>query len=366
MLLIPFLIGADLFALWVWGARPPRIDRDWLGLGDFADESPWARLVDWARWQNGPRTPSGFVSLFGIGELCFAGVLVFALVLLIAIPVATRWCDGANWRRLSAPTNGASDAVIRFRVRTALVVIAILGLYLGWEVRSWRTWRLRSAYLTRAAQEASGQTDDLARLQVMRALLVDLRKGPLHYNDYDVYERGKFRSKAKYVAEGFATKGRLDREITYLLAKIADHVFLKRKYERAAANPTIDQVLDAPFPEREPEDNGSRKRDAASALATYDELARVYPDLVEATCRDAQYRDGKLAVASATRACELTNWQDSSTLGTLAAACAEAGDFAAAVKWQEKAVALTVPPAPAELARERLALYVAGKAYRQK
>jgi hypothetical protein len=32
-LLITGLIAADLFAIWVWATRPPRIYFDWLGFG---------------------------------------------------------------------------------------------------------------------------------------------------------------------------------------------------------------------------------------------------------------------------------------------------------------------------------------------
>ena len=35
-LLIAGLIAAELFAIWVWATRPPRIYSDWLGLDDFA------------------------------------------------------------------------------------------------------------------------------------------------------------------------------------------------------------------------------------------------------------------------------------------------------------------------------------------
>jgi tetratricopeptide (TPR) repeat protein len=64
---------------------------------------------------------------------------------------------------------------------------------------------------------------------------------------------------------------------------------------------------------------------------------------VKATCRDSSVRNGRAAVADATRACELTNWNDASTLDTLAAAYAEAGDFSRAIKFATQALSLSHP-----------------------
>jgi tetratricopeptide (TPR) repeat protein len=86
-------------------------------------------------------------------------------------------------------------------------------------------------------------------------------------------------------------------------------------------------------------------------------LARIL-----ATCRDASIRDGKRAVAEATRAYELTAWKDANCLDTLAAAYAETRDFPAAIKWQKQAIAIasseTDPKSNLEFAmRDRLARY---------
>ena len=79
---------------------------------------------------------------------------------------------------------------------------------------------------------------------------------------------------------------------------------------------------------------------------------------------DAKVRDGKRAVESATKACELSEWQDAFHLGTLAAAYAETGDFDTAVKWQTKANALYTEADDTRKGEARLKLYQAKKRYR--
>ncbi|MGC8639734.1 MAG: tetratricopeptide repeat protein [Isosphaeraceae bacterium] len=109
------------------------------------------------------------------------------------------------------------------------------------------------------------------------------------------------------------------------------------------------------------------------AIADFSEAIRVDPAFalawsnragLWATCPDARFRDGKQAVESATRACELTAWNDAHPIAILAAACAEAGEFEAAVKWQEKANKLFDDPEDRKISEERLRLYRDKKPFR--
>ena len=109
------------------------------------------------------------------------------------------------------------------------------------------------------------------------------------------------------------------------------------------------------------------------ALADYATSIRLAPDSpfaydgrarIWATCSDASHRDGQQAVASATRACELTGCKNAAFLSTLAAAFAQAGNFDAAVKWQNIVQSMSGDEKDRDIARARLALYEGKKPYR--
>lgn len=118
-----------------------------------------------------------------------------------------------------------------------------------------------------------------------------------------------------------------------------------------------------------------QKREYEKALKDYDESLRIRPDFdyalaqkarLLAGCPDEKFRNGKLAVELATRACELTKWNTGDCLDALAAAYAEEGDFEKAVKYQKQAMEdKEYVKAQGESGREALRLYEQKKPYRQ-
>ena len=73
---------------------------------------------------------------------------------------------------------------------------------------------------------------------------------------------------------------------------------------------------------------------------------------------------GNKGVEAATKACELTDWQEAGIIDTLAAAFAEVGDFSSALKWQTKAIELESDAKNKEEFVTRLKLYQQKQPYR--
>jgi tetratricopeptide (TPR) repeat protein len=115
-------------------------------------------------------------------------------------------------------------------------------------------------------------------------------------------------------------------------------------------------------------------RDYGKAIADSGEAIKLDPkspmshnalSWILATCPDETLRDGKRAVSEANQACKLDDWKTADYLGTLAAAHAASGQFDRATRREQEAIKRT-PPGSDQLRRrqERLALYRAGKPYR--
>jgi tetratricopeptide (TPR) repeat protein len=101
----------------------------------------------------------------------------------------------------------------------------------------------------------------------------------------------------------------------------------------------------------------------AIKLADGNALAMNNAAWIWATCPDAKLRNGKQAIESAEKACELTGYSNFDFLDTLAAAHAEDGGFEFAAECLDQAIAL----APKEYHEElqgRQKLYKMGKPYR--
>ncbi len=115
------------------------------------------------------------------------------------------------------------------------------------------------------------------------------------------------------------------------------------------------------------------KKEYRQALTDYNEAIRlnssdalVYSNRawLWATCPDPTCRDAWMAIESATRGCDLSQWKKAYHIGTLAAAYAEAGNFDKAVEYQEKANMLYTDAEDRKKGEDRLRLYKDKKPYR--
>jgi tetratricopeptide (TPR) repeat protein len=150
---------------------------------------------------------------------------------------------------------------------------------------------------------------------------------------------------------------------------------LAKKYIIAASRPWLPVEPDPPPPDAAGQgyywyELGDHRR----AVAAYEDAIRF--DSVDfsalnglawllATSPDGKLRDGKRAVNLATRSCALTFRKEATCIDTLAAAYAEAGDFATAIESQQEVLGMISTGDPDyERFRNRLELYKAGKPFR--
>ncbi|HEX4144824.1 MAG TPA: tetratricopeptide repeat protein [Pirellulales bacterium] len=87
---------------------------------------------------------------------------------------------------------------------------------------------------------------------------------------------------------------------------------------------------------------------------------------LRAACPDPAFRDGAKALELAKKACEATNYRDAWSLSSLAAASAETGDWDAAVKWENEAIAVDKLKRNEPEHKRRLEAFQAKQPYRFK
>ena len=99
----------------------------------------------------------------------------------------------------------------------------------------------------------------------------------------------------------------------------------------------------------------------AEAIAQFNRAIELMPGepgsynnlaCLKATCVDTKYRNAPKAITLARKACQLTGWNDFSTLDTLATAYAANRDWTEAIKWQAKSIEYAPPTQRADLQRQ--------------
>jgi tetratricopeptide (TPR) repeat protein len=356
-----------LLALAFWTIRPSPYG-EWLGLAGLNKYTPLYLIQEWANRRVGPTTPLGLLSQFPSDDLWIAGALLVAIGIVLVL-LGHHGRGGQAGSGLTRRIRLLRPRGISLRVRTVLVLIAILALELGWEVVAWRAWRLREIYLAQKIRIISNQKSYRDNLNRTNAQLANLEAGLWLFGDQTMYTAEAKAASLSYYRD------RLMRELSYNAAFIAYYDDkLLRKYEAAAEDPLRPIPPDPPPPESRSDGdpyswliNGNYER----ALTGFDELIRLYPDYPEAHDRRAwllatspleMMRNGKLAVMEARRACELTSWKAPWFFPALAAAYAEAGDFASAISWEQKARESGTRQFGSD--KDPLTFYKAGKPFR--
>lgn len=148
-------------------------------------------------------------------------------------------------------------------------------------------------------------------------------------------------------------------EIDTALAKLGEAIELDPKDARFFAE--RGRLLSQRFRKAE------AMQDFEQVVALKQADALIYNNLAwwYATSTDSAVRDGAKAVKYATEACEMTHYNNFGYVDTLAAACAEAGDFPGAIRWQEEAIKICNDPTEKPRCEARLKQYRLNQPYRE-
>ena len=220
---------------------------------------------------------------------------------------------------------------------------------------------------------------------------VAMKKYDQAVSDFDDALKRDPQNAVLYNARGNALRitGKLDRALSDFNEVIRRNVrhpavytnrglvwFDKGEYDQALADYTKALRLDSKFAPAW-EGGGTARRAQGNyfkAVQNFNKAVEADPDFhlarnnlawVLATCPDSSVRDGKKALEHATRACELTGFQDAGYLDTLAAAHADERQFDDAVKRVKEAILLAGEKEKAGM-NERLKLYESRKSYRDR
>ncbi len=226
-------------------------------------------------------------------------------------------------------------------------------------------------YINRAAVYMTRQEFDLAVKDYTQAINIQPENAGLHQQRAVAW---KLSGKLDDAAADFSRAIELEPKSVEALMGRGFVWFQRGEYQKAIDDFSAALELD---PKLAPAYNnrGYNRQllgDHKSALADYRQAILLAPEYslahqnlawLLAASSDAELRDGRQAVEAATKACQLSDYQDPGAIKALAAALAEAGQYDKAIGWQEKVVeAVAEDRKPFE--RKVLKGFQAGQPYR--